>query len=160
MLEATSADYISGFTMTSIQEAAGVALAARDCGMPVVLSFTLETDARLPSGESLQEAIAAVDTLTQGYPAYYMVNCAHVTHFEAGLPQGAQLLRVRGVRANASQRSHAELDESTTLDDGDPMEFGADYARLRRLLPALRVVGGCCGTDHRHIEQVCRHLAA
>lgn len=156
----TAADFITAVTMTSVAEAVGITLAARDCNMPVAVSFTLETDARLPTGETLAEAIDAVDALTDSYPAYYMVNCAHTSHFEQQLPQGAQLARLRGVRANASRRSHAELDEATELDAGNPGEFGGDYARLRTLLPALCVVGGCCGTDHRHMQEVCRQLAA
>lgn len=156
----TSADMIGAITMTTVTEAAGVALAAREQRMPVAISFTVETDARLPGGESLQEAIAAVDAATDGYPAYYMVNCAHPTHFEHGLPSGPELQRLRGIRANASKCSHAELDNSTELDAGNPQEFGEDYRRLRELLPALTVVGGCCGTDHRHIEHICLNLAA
>lgn len=160
LLAGTAADLVSAFTMTSIAEAAGIALAAHDSNMPVAISFTLETDACLPSGETLAEAIAAVDALTDSYPVYYMVNCAHASHFEEKLPGGRELTRLRGVRANASRCSHAELDESTTLDDGNPGEFGTDYLRLRRQMPHLCVVGGCCGTDLRHVEQICRQLAA
>lgn len=159
-LAATAADFISAVTMTSVAEAVGVSLAARECSMPAVISFTLETNGRLPTGETLADAIAAVDAQTAQYPAYYMVNCAHTSHFEGQLPHGAARSRLRGVRANASCRSHAELDEATELDAGNPDEFGRDYARLRSLLPVLNVVGGCCGTDHRHVAAVCRQLAA
>lgn len=156
----TAADLIGAITMTTIAEATGITLAAREMEMPVAVSFTVETDGRLPGGESLQQAIAGVDAATNGYAAYYMVNCAHPSHFEQSLPGGQELLRLRGIRANASKCSHEELDNSTELDDGNPQEFGEDYRRLRVLLPALAVVGGCCGTDHRHIEHICHHLAA
>ena len=159
-LATTTADMIGAITMTTIAEAAGIALAAREQGMPVAVSFTVETDGCLPGGESLQEAIRAVDAATDGYPAYYMVNCAHPTHFERDLPTGPELQRLRGIRANASKCSHEELDNSTALDAGNPGEFGEDYRRLRALLPALTVVGGCCGTDHRHVESICHNLAA
>lgn len=150
----TEADFVTAITMTSSEEAVGFTWAARDVNLPAVVSFTVETDGRLPSGQSLGEAIDAVDSATGRWPAYYMLNCAHPRHFEGSLDRSPWLQRIGGVRANASQRSHAELDEATDLDDGDPEELGADYARLRRRLPWLNVLGGCCGTDHRHIEQI------
>ncbi len=157
---ATDADMASAFTLNYVEEAIGIARAAGDCAMPVAISFTLETDGRLPSGDSLQQAIEATDAATGGYPLYYMINCAHPTHFEHVLRgAGPWRVRIRGLRANASKRSHAELDESTDLDDGDPHELGAQYREVRALLPYLSVVGGCCGTDHRHVEEICRALA-
>lgn len=152
----TEADMVAAFTMNYVEEAVGIVLAARDATMPVAISFTLETDGRLPSGDMLAEAIRRTDGETGGYAAYYMINCAHPTHFDAELRAGGKWReRIRGLRANASKRSHAELDESTDLDMGDPHELGRDYDALRSLLPALSVVGGCCGTDHRHIEAIC-----
>jgi S-methylmethionine-dependent homocysteine/selenocysteine methylase len=157
----TDADMASAFTLNYVEEAIGIARAAGDCAMPVAISFTLDTDGRLPSGDSLQQAIEATDAATGGYPLYYMINCAHPTHFEHVLcGAGSWRERIRGLRANASKRSHAELDESTDLDDGDPQELGAQYREVRALLPHLSVVGGCCGTDHRHVEEICRALAA
>src|SRR3712207_4511764 len=123
--------------------------------MPVVISFTPEVDGRLPTGQPLGEAIEEVDTATGGVPAYYMINCAHPTHFDGALDGEAWTERLRGLRANASRRSHAELDAAPDLDDGDPIELGAEYAALRRRHPWINVLGGCCGTDHRHIEQIC-----
>ncbi len=159
----TDADLVSAFTMNYVEEAQGIVLAARDAGVPVVISFTLETDGRLPTGESLQEAIERIDSATDSYAAYYMINCAHPTHFDHVLAHtshsGSWLGRILGVRANASRRSHAELDESTDLDDGDPTEMGQQYAQLRGALPRLAVVGGCCGTDHRHVEAICRAMS-
>jgi S-methylmethionine-dependent homocysteine/selenocysteine methylase len=149
------ADMITAVTMTYADEAIGIVRAATDAGLPVVISFTVETDGRLPSGQPLGEAVAAVDAATASGPAYYMVNCAHPTHFEHVLVGGAPWLeRIKGVRANASRQSHAELDAAEELDRGDECELAADYLRLRAVLPDLRVVGGCCGTDHRHIDAI------
>lgn len=157
----TAADLVSVFTMNYVEEAIGVVRAAKAAGMPIVVSFTVETDGRLPSGMPLGEAIEAADAATGAYPAYYMINCAHPTHFAHVLERGgAWRERVRGVRANASKRSHAELDEATELDPGDPDELANEYRALRALLPKLAVVGGCCGTDHRHIGAVCEGLVA
>jgi S-methylmethionine-dependent homocysteine/selenocysteine methylase len=153
----TAADMVTAITMTNANEAIGVTRAARAVGVPVAISFTVETDGRLPTGETLGEAIVAVDAATSAAPAYYMINCAHPTHFAHLLAdEGAPWTeRLRGLRANASRRSHAELDQSTDLDDGDPVELGAQYADLRRRHRQLSVLGGCCGTDHRHIERIC-----
>jgi homocysteine S-methyltransferase len=156
---ATDADMVCVLTMNYVEEAIGVAAAAKSCAMPVAVSFTLETDGTLPSGDSLADAIAKTDDTTAGYPSYYMINCAHPTHFERVLAQdGAWRLRIRGLRANASKRSHAELDESTDLDAGNPDELGGQYRTLQAVLPKLSVVGGCCGTDHRHVDAICRSM--
>jgi len=150
----TGADMVSAITMNYAEEAIGIAQAARDAGLPVAISFTVETDGRLPTGQPLGEAIAQVDVATGSYPGYYMLNCAHPDHFKGSL-KGEWVARVRGLRANASRKSHAELNDATELDAGDPAELGGQYAQLRRkLLPRLNVMGGCCGTDHRHVEQI------
>lgn len=152
-------DMISAITMTNIAEAIGVVRAAAAENLPVVVSFTVETDGRLPTGDMLGEAIAAVDDATGSRPAYYMVNCAHPDHFRDVLASGASWTgRIGGLRANASRLSHEELDQSETLDEGDPEEFGLLYGQLARFLPNLRAVGGCCGTDHRHVRCASRHL--
>jgi homocysteine S-methyltransferase len=151
----TAADLISALTITYADEAIGIVRAAEQAGMPVVISFTVETDGRLPSGESLREAVQAVDDATGAAAAYFMINCAHPTHFAHVLEgSGGWLDRIRGVRANASTKSHAELDGSTELDAGDPEDLARRYAELRTQLPHLNVVGGCCGTDHRHIGEI------
>jgi S-methylmethionine-dependent homocysteine/selenocysteine methylase len=152
----TAADLVSGITMNYTEEAVGIARAARQLDMPVVLSFTVETDGRLPTGQPLREAIEQVDDATDGYPAYFMINCAHPSHFRH-VVRGEQpwTRRIRGLRANASRASHAELNEAVELDAGDPVELGVDYAALRRHdLKDVNVMGGCCGTDHRHVEQI------
>ena len=152
----TQADMVTAITMTNSNEAVGVARAAVVAGMPVAISFTLETDGRLPTGQSLGDAIEEVDAATNWAPAYYMINCAHPTHFDAVLATDEDWVqRLRGIRANASKRSHAELDQAKDLDDGDPVELGRQYRQLRRSFTHLNVLGGCCGTDHRHVEQIC-----
>jgi S-methylmethionine-dependent homocysteine/selenocysteine methylase len=152
----SEADMVTAITMTNASEAIGVARAAETVGMPVAISFTLETDGRLPTGQGLGGAIAEVDGATRGAPAYYMINCAHPTHFAATLAGGAPWLdRIRGLRANASKRSHAELNEAPDLDPGDPAELGREHAVLVARRPRINVLGGCCGTDHRHDERIC-----
>jgi S-methylmethionine-dependent homocysteine/selenocysteine methylase len=152
----TAADMVTAITMTYAEEAVGVTRAARAAGMPVAIGFTVETDGRLPSGQALAEAIAQVDAEADGGPAYYLINCAHPSHFEGVVDDpGAWRERIRGLRANASTMSHAELDEATELDDGDPVDLGSRYASLAAKLPNLSVIGGCCGTDVRHVRAAC-----
>lgn len=146
-------DMLSAVTMTTSAEAIGVARSAKAVGLPVAISFTVETDGRLPSGESLREAMEQVDADTA--PAYFAVNCAHPSHVEACFTDGgAWTVRIQGIRANASTRSHAELDAATELDIGDPADLGERYRRLRTPLPTLNVLGGCCGTDDRHLRAI------
>ena len=151
----TAADMVSAITMTYAEEAVGIARAAQAAGMPVAISFTVETDGRLPSGQSLREAIEQTDAATGAYPAYYMINCAHPDHFRDVLDGGAWLDRIGGLRANASRKSHAELDAATELDTGDPAELGGQYRALRASLRRLCVLGRCCRNDHRHIAAIC-----
>ena len=158
------ADMVSAITMTYVEEAIGIARAAAFAGIPSAISFTVETDGRLPSGQSLRDAIEQVERETDGAPAYYMINCAHPDHFAHVLEEpGAWRRRIMGIRANASRMSHEELDNSETLDSGDPAELGTQYRDLMNLLPNLMVLGGCCGTDHRHVEAIhsaCGHAHA
>ncbi|MQV22394.1 homocysteine S-methyltransferase [Sinorhizobium meliloti] len=148
-------DLVTAITMTNTNEAIGVTRAAQAAGLPAVISFTVETDGRLPTGDRLQDAIEAVDRATGNGPLYFMINCAHPTHFTDVLDAEAWVQRLYGIRANASECSHAELDNATELDDGNPIELGLQYRDLRRRFPHINVLGGCCGTDHRHIEQIC-----
>lgn len=150
-------DMVTAVTMTHAEEAIGLARAARATGVPHVLSFTVETDGNLPSGQGLQDALAEVEAATGASALFYMVNCAHPTHFAQALV-GPMQGRIGGIRANASRLSHAELDVATELDDGNPVEFGLDYAGLGATLPGLRIIGGCCGSDHRHVASACMHL--
>lgn len=157
----TNADLVTAITMNYVEEALGIVSAARDAGMPVVISFTVETDGTLPSGESLSDAVKEIDAATNAYPAYYMLNCAHPDHFEDTLRSGdsSWLNRIRGLRANASRMSHAELNESTTLDIGNPDELGRLYARMTKRLLKLNVMGGCCGTDERHVGSIAKECS-
>lgn len=158
------ADMVTAITMTNVPEAIGIVRAARTRHMPCVISFTLETDGRLPTGQPLGEAIGVVDAATGAWASYYMINCAHPSHFEDALARGGRWLRrIGGLRANASRRSHQELDESADLDDGDPEAFGREHAELLARHPQIRVFGGCCGADERHvacISRACRGQAA
>jgi homocysteine S-methyltransferase len=150
------ADMVTAYTLNNVDEAVGISRGAKAHGIPVVISFTVETDGRLVNGESLRDAIETVDRATQGAPEYFMINCAHPTHFGDALSPGeAWTKRIHGLRANASARSHAELDESETLDAGDPRDLGQCYQSLRQVFPAMRMLGGCCGTDHRHVAAIC-----
>jgi len=153
------ADMITAVTMTYIDEAIGVARNGAEHGIPSVISFTVETDGRLPTGETLREAIEKTDAATDNGPAYYMINCAHPTHFDKEVEDGGDWRhRIGGLRANASALSHAELDEAEELDDGNPHEFGQQHLDLMKHLPNLAVIGGCCGTDHRHVDAIHQHL--
>jgi S-methylmethionine-dependent homocysteine/selenocysteine methylase len=155
------ADCVSAFTMTNINEAVGVARAAQAAGVPSVISFTVETDGRLPTGDTLGAAITAVDAATGAAPAYYMINCAHPTHFDDVLEAGSDWVsRLGGVRANSSRLSHAELDNAPELDVGNPTELGEQYGELLRRFPHITVLGGCCGTDHRHVACISRACRA
>jgi homocysteine S-methyltransferase len=154
---ASAADMIGALTIDNAEEAVGIARAAEKAGVPVAISFTVETDGRLATGQPLGAAIEQVEATTSAYPSYYMLNCAPPSHFEGALAEGgAWVGRIRGLRANASRLSHAELDALPAPDPGDPQELGREYARLKRRLPQLNVFGGCCGTDQRHLE----HIAA
>ena len=152
----TAATSLHAYTLTNTPEAIGIARAAQRGGLPLVLSFTVETDGALPGGKPLGVAIAEVDEATGGYPAYYMINCAHPRHFARELRSGAPWVgRIGGLRANASARVHAELDASPEIDIGDIAELAGDHAELLPSLPNLQLIGGCCGTDHRHIAAIC-----
>jgi homocysteine S-methyltransferase len=152
----SEADFVSAFTMNYIEEPIGIAHACELAGVPCVISLTVETDAKLASGQTIEEAIDEIDARTGSYPVYYMLNCAHPTHFESAIAGGEDWVRrIRGLRANSSCKSHAELDASTELDEGNPVELGAQYRALRAKMPRMNVLGGCCGTDFRHVEQIC-----
>jgi homocysteine S-methyltransferase len=155
ILAEAGAERITALTLTYPEEAIGVVRAAAGAGLPVMAGFTVETDGRLPCGDGLRDAVLRVDRDTDGAAAFFIVNCAHPTHFAHVLDEGGPWLeRIGGIRANASTRSHAELDEATELDEGDPAALGAEYLALRDRLPAVELLGGCCGTDYRHIEAI------
>jgi S-methylmethionine-dependent homocysteine/selenocysteine methylase len=157
----TPVDIITAITMNYVEEAIGIASAAGAVNLPAVISFTVETDGKLPTGMTLKEAVNQVDESAKQAPLYYMINCAHPTHFLHELENGKQenwTNRIRGIRANASCRSHAELDEATELDSGNPEELGIEYKRLKSSFNQLNVFGGCCGTDERHILEIAKQV--
>lgn len=150
-------DMISALTITYPEEAIGLANITKSLNIPIVISFTVGVNGNLPNGQTLKSAIECVDEATDNAPIYYMINCAHPTHFDHVLVADENwTTRIRGLRANASKKSHAELDEALELDDGNPVELAQQYRELRQRLPRLTVLGGCCGTDHRHIEEICK----
>ncbi len=155
----SEADLVTALTITYADEATGIVRSAKSHGIPSVISFTVETDGRLPSGQTLAEAIHEVDGSSEGGPSYYMVNCAHPSHFDSVLdPESDWAGRIYGTRVNASKKSHAELDESEELDEGNPLELAEDHVRLFSGLPNLCIIGGCCGTDHRHVAEAAKVL--
>lgn len=158
-LVAAGVDMISAYTLGSAEEATGIALAAKAAGAPVIISFTVETDGRLPDCTKLGDAVDATETHTGGTVLGYCINCAHPDHFKPALDGGAWMRRLIGLVPNASRRSHAELDRATELDDGDPAELADQLAALHDSLPQLTIFGGCCGTDMRHLKATADRLA-
>jgi S-methylmethionine-dependent homocysteine/selenocysteine methylase len=158
-LAGTDADMVTAMTFTQSDEATGFVRAANALQLPAVISFTVETDGKLPTGESLASAISAVDEATQSGAAYFMVNCAHPDHFSDVLGDEPWARRIRGIRCNASRQSHAELDACETLDDGNPVELGDQYLQIKAKMPWLNIFGGCCGSDLRHVTQIAKRLA-
>jgi homocysteine S-methyltransferase len=154
VLREAGVEQITALTLTYPEEATGVVQAAAVLGVPVIASFTVETNGRLPDGTSIAQAIEQVDRATSGAAEFFMINCAHPTHIAAGLNETPTLDRIGGLRANASALSHAELDQAEQLDEGDPVMLGHDNAALHEILPAVRLLGGCCGTDHRHVAEM------
>jgi homocysteine S-methyltransferase len=152
----TVADLVTAFTLNYNEEAIGIIRAAESFQLPVAISYTVETDGNLPSGQKLGDAIQEADLATAGYAAYYMINCAHPNHFRHVLEGGGDWVkRIKGIRANASTKSHRELDESDHLDAGDKVLLASGYVQLKPLLPNMNIIGGCCGTDHTHLESIC-----
>jgi homocysteine S-methyltransferase len=153
-LAETEVDMVTALTFTQSDEAIGIVRAAQSAGLPIVISFTVETDGNLPTGQPLNEAIGAVDDATDGAATYFMVNCAHPDHFFDVLDDSAWARRIRGLRCNASRLSHEELDECKVLDDGDPVELANQYKAIASTMPWLNVFGGCCGSDLRHVARI------
>lgn len=152
VLATTEADLISGYTLAYPEEAIGMIRAARRCNMPIMIAFTVETDGCLPTGLALGEAIEAVDKATEGYASYYMINCAHPDHFTQILSDAPWMYRLKGIVANASRCSHAELDNAEILDAGNPEELGRQLSEINATHPNITILGGCCGTDLRHLS--------
>jgi S-methylmethionine-dependent homocysteine/selenocysteine methylase len=154
----TDADLVSGYTIAYPEEAIGMVRAAQKCDLPVVIAFTVETDGRLPIGMELGDAIEQVDAATGQYASYFMINCAHPDHFRITLTGDKWMMRLRGIVANASRCSHLELDEAEVLDAGDAAELGQQLAEINGAFPHISVLGGCCGTDMRHMRSIAQRL--
>jgi homocysteine S-methyltransferase len=157
-LAETEVDMVTAMTFTQSDEAVGVVRAAQSVGLPIVVSFTVETDGRLPTGQPLDEAITTVDNATDEGPAYFMINCAHPDHFPDLPADRGWTQRIRGLRCNASRLSHAELDECEELDPGNPQELAAQYRTIVTKLPWLNVFGACCGSDLGHVSRIATAL--
>ena len=153
-------DMVTALTLTSEEEAIGIIRAALNANVPVAISFTVETDGRLPTGSLISEAIKNADSASGGFASYFMINCAHPEHFGETLVDEPWVRRIRGFRCNASRKSHAELDASEYLDAGNPVELANDYRKLRDSLPWANVFGGCCGSDLRHVTEIAKALHA
>ncbi len=157
----TPVDMVSAITMNYVEEAIGIACAASASNLPVIISFTVETNGKLPTGMGLKEAIEQVDKSVKEPPLYFMINCAHPTHFINELQGGINeewIKRIKGVRANASCKSHAALDVATELDRGDSKELGNEHRRLKVTFNQLNVFGGCCGTDEEHVLEIANQV--
>lgn len=152
------ADLVTAMTLNYSDEAIGIVLAAKSFNIPVVISFTVETDGSLPNGEQVKHAILKVDQKTDGYTSYFMINCAHPEHFGHIFTKEPWTRRIKGIRANASTKSHAELDECQILDTGDKELLCNGYKSIMQNLPGIKVIGGCCGTDHTHLEALCSNI--
>jgi S-methylmethionine-dependent homocysteine/selenocysteine methylase len=158
MFRDAGADHVTAMTFSSVEEAIGVARAAKSADMPVVVSFLVARGGRLKGGETLQEAISRVDSASGNAPAYFMINCTHPTEFEPGLVPGDWIMRLGGFMPNAVAMETVDLCKLGHLEDGDPVELGAQMSTLARRFPHINVWGGCCGTDSRHIGEITRRV--
>jgi len=156
----TEADLVSGFTLCYPEEASGVVRAAQRFDMPVAIAFTVETDGRLPTGVSVKEAIEQVDEESDGGALYYLINCAHPDHFTSIFSDEPWMKRLRGVVANSSRCSHAELEVAEELDEGDPDELGIQVGGLRKQFSHFNILGGCCGSNLRHMKRILEEAKA
>ncbi len=154
-----SPDIVSAFTMSYSEEVIGIVRAAQHHSLPIAISFTLETDGKLPTGMALGEAIERVDAVTNHYTDYFLINCAHPDHFMANLVDAPWIKRLKGVVVNASRCSHEELDAADQLDDGDPQELGEAIGHIKQRFPHFQIFGGCCGTDLRHMREMAQRLS-
>jgi len=152
------ADFVTGLTLNSPAEAIGIARAAKAAGLPSVISFTLEEAGLVGGRMSLEAAINAVDDATDGAPAHYMVNCTHPADFSPSLSAAPWMARLSGLRANASTRDHGQLCQLGHLDEGDADDLARRHGAIAKAFPHINVYGGCCGTDHAHVEKICQEV--
>jgi S-methylmethionine-dependent homocysteine/selenocysteine methylase len=159
-LKAADVDLAWALTFNNIPEAIGVARAAARIGIPLAISFTLDSASRLSSGPSLAQAVETVEAETDGAPAFYSLNCSHPVEFEPALTPGGWIGRVRGFRPNASKMDKIALCKLGHLEEGDPVELGRLMGALARRYPHMDVWGGCCGTGDVHLDEIARNLVA
>jgi len=153
--EVAGADMVNAMPMTYAEEAIGIAWAAQIAGMPVVISFAIESNGNLPSGQSLKRAIEQVDQATSNTPSYYMIDCAHPAYLQSRLPINESWTdRIYGIVGNISC-SNTHLDTTKNTENIHLKSFGTECLALTRKLRNLTVLGGCCDHNHRHIEAIC-----
>ena len=157
-LKKAGVDLAWAVTFNNPAEAIGVVQAARRIGLPVAVSFSLDSSHRLSSGIALAEAIAIVDAATDDYPAFFSLNCSHPFEFEPALDGGDWTRRIRSIRPNAAKMDKIALCKLGHLEEGDPEELGRLMADVGRRYPHMDIWGGCCGTGHVHLEEIARHL--
>ena len=159
---AAGAEFLLAALMPTLPEARGMAAAMGSTGLPSIISFTLQRNGRLMDGTALHDAITAIDTLSSPPPLCYMANCVHPRIVAEALScpwNQTETVRTRflGIQANASPLSHAELDHAVELHQSPPEDLARDMAFLHKRF-GLRLFGGCCGTDDRHMEAIARVL--
>ena len=160
-LDGTAADMAVAATFNNIPEAIGVIRAAKGAGMPIGVSLTLTPEGRLRSGPTLREAVETVDEVTAGAAAWFGTNCSHPLEFEPAIADaGPWLDRLRYIRPNAAKMDKIALCSLGHLEDGDPEELGEQMGDVVRRLPRADIIGGCCGTDERHLSEIARKVNA
>ncbi len=155
-------DFLYAATQPAISEAVGIAAAMAECDVPYVISFLIMPDGKLLDGITLSEAIEQIDDKISPRPSFYMVNCVHPLVFKQALSKSfneTENLRSRliGLQANSSTKSPEELENLPYLDTTEPVEFSEYMLQLHKRF-GIKILGGCCGTDNRHIEEIARKL--
>lgn len=162
LLAASGIDFLFGALLPTLPETLGLAQAMSETNLPYILSFTLRPDGTLPDGTPLSQAITIIDAETARPPLCYMSNCVHPTLVYRALTapcnqNSPALTRFQGIQGNASAQDFTTLSRASDLLSSDPASFAQASLNLRTLAP-LRIFGGCCGTDGRHIRQLARRL--
>lgn len=160
-LKRAGVDLVSAMTFNNTEEAIGVARAAAGLGLPLAISFTLDSTSRLKSGPTVRQAITTVDAATgDARPDFYGINCSHPHEFTPALEPGDWMQRVRSFRPNAAMMEKQQLCQIGHLVDGDPQELGAQMGALARRYPHIDVWGGCCGTWDAHLDAIAMNVRA
>ncbi|MBJ6802687.1 homocysteine S-methyltransferase family protein [Geomonas propionica] len=161
-LAATTVDFLLAATLPALSEATGLALALARTGKPYMVSFVVRPTGTLLDGTPLKEAIAAIDAVANPKPLGFMINCTHVTFARSALlhetNSSAEVRRrIIGLLANTAALSPEDLDNSSSLVEQEPEAFGASVAAMGMEL-GLKILGGCCGTDGRHLSALATRL--